>query len=107
MNQSIEEIYRLADQKMKQLGFAKYEVKHRSLTIAADTLLEKNAFAEYWFLKENVFGVTVRSDYGLSGDEIPATNEVIIEHTGLVEIRNNTNKTLRVDFVQVLPINRD
>ena len=104
MNYQIEEIYKLADQKMAQLGFTKYTVKHRTFNIAANTLFEKKAHAEYWFYKESIFGVTVRSDYGLSGNEIPATNELIFEHTGLIEIRNNTNKSIKVDFVQVLPI---
>lgn len=101
----IEEIYKLAEQKMAQLGYKKYTTKHRTLVVAANSLLEVSSIDQYWYLKNSVFGVTIRSDYGLSGDQIPATNEVIIEHTGSIEIRNNTNKTTRIEFVQVLPLN--
>lgn len=101
-----EEILKLAEQKMKQLGFTKYTVRNRTFSILPDTLLEQKGYAEYWFLKDNQHGLTVRSDYGLSGNEIPSTNELINHHTGLIEIRNNTNKSMKVEFLQVLPINR-
>lgn len=101
-----EEILKLAEQKMKQLRFTKFTVRNRTFSIPANTLLEQKGYAEYWFLKDSQAGLTVRSDYGLSGNEIPNTNELINHHTGLIEIRNNTNKTMKVEFLQVLPINR-
>lgn len=105
MNTPIEEIYKLAEQKMNQLGFKAYNFKHRTLVIPANSIKEFYSIDQYWYLKSTVFGVTISSDYGFSGDQIPATNEVGIEHTGSVEIKNNTNRTVQISFVQVLPLN--
>lgn len=100
---SIDEIYLIAKQKMMQLGYGHFIIKHRSIKIAGRSTLQLSASSEYWFLREEKFGIDINSIYGFSGEQLVNYSELTNIHTGTINVINNTISDTIVEFLQVLP----
>ena len=100
---SIDEIYLLAKQKMKQLGFEFFVIKHRNIKLTANAALTIIAPSEYWVLRQELFGIDIESDYGFSGEQKIDYSELINMHTGKIVITNRTIDSALIEFIQVLP----
>ncbi len=106
----IDEIILLAKQKMADLGIQHYSFKHRTIKLdGKNPALDKDGisyiygYAEYWFLKQEVFGVDIESEYGISGEQRVNYNELVAVHTGKITIRNYTPGNTLIEFLQVIP----
>lgn len=101
---AIEEIQQRAKEKMEKLGYKNYNQVSRYLNLKAGQTVLINANSEYWYVREDLFGVDIVSDYGITGQELITFNELVYVHTGNITIRNNTNQDVVAEFIQVLPI---
>jgi hypothetical protein len=91
--------------RIKQLGFTKYHLRHRDLTIEAGKSVEISAYNELFFVVDEPPGLVIESDYGMYDSTDNPIPESIHVHRGQVRISNPGIEKRRIKFIQVIIVN--
>jgi hypothetical protein len=90
--------------RMNELGYGKeYTTQWRHLQVDAHSQLKIDADNEYYFLIEPSADFSVRSKFGMFDLRDRASNEMLYEHRGKIKIRNFSNYSKFILFIQVIP----
>lgn len=91
--------------RMAQLGYKRYHIRYRDLTLqpAANVLLA--AFNELFFIVGDPPGILVESSYGIYDTADFAIEENVHQHRGEIVINNpDATDYRRIKFIQVIII---
>jgi hypothetical protein len=94
-----------APERVRRLGFRKYYLRYRDLTILPSSSLSFTAYNELWYIVDDPPGLIVESDYGIydsTGDYLSDNSH---EHKGEILISNPDAENKRIKFIQVVIIN--
>lgn len=98
-------ILQYAPARVKQLGFNRYHLRHRDLTIEAGKKVEIPAYNELFFIVDEPPGLVIESDYGMYDSTEDPIPESIHVHRGEIKISNPGIEKRRIKFIQVIIVN--
>jgi len=90
--------------RFKEMGLEDhYTVRYRSLQI--DPLGKRLVEAKnsHFFLIDEPFNVTIKSQFGYYDLSDGALTEQLYEHRGAIEITNSSSNRLQIKFIQAIP----
>jgi hypothetical protein len=91
--------------RIRQLGYRKYHIRYKDITISAYSKQVLTAYNELYFVVDDPKGIWLESDYGVYDgiDESAASN--MHEHRGEITIENPGNERRRIKLIQVIIVN--
>ena len=89
-------------QRVRERGFARYRMGFQDLQFAPGEAQEITAYNELWLLLEADAGITIQSDYGRYDARSEKLSENIHEHADQIWIRNTSDTSQKVQFIQVI-----
>ena len=92
--------------RIAQLGFSKYHLRYRDLTIQPGDEKVFAAYNELFFIVDDPANIIVESDYGtydLFTHPLLETNQH--EHRGEIYVTNPAPTASRIKFIQVIIVN--
>ena len=92
-------------QRMKQLGYTEWIIRHRDFGLSDFSEIRIQAYNELFFIIGDPPGFDVQSDYGLYGQGEGFLKENIHEHRGDIRIVNNSDDSRRIQLIQVIIVN--
>lgn len=94
--------------RMSELGFGEdYITRYRHVLVEDKTVLTINANNQFmYFISPEEMNLSIRSKRGVFSLSDYSINEQQHEHSGKIEINNQTGQNLYVLFVQVIPKNK-
>lgn len=94
--------------RMKELGFGEqYITRYRHVLVEDKTVLELRSHNQFmYFIAPEVLNLTIRSKRGVFCLTDYTINEQQHEHSGKIEIDNQTGQNQYVLFIQVIPKNK-
>src|SRR5688572_7065986 len=98
-------ILQYAPIRLKQLGYAKYHLRHRDFIIEAGSAIKIPAYNELFFIVDEPPGLVVDSDYGMYDSTADPIPESIHLHRGEIKISNPGMEKRRIKFIQVIIVN--
>ena len=98
-------ILQYTPERVKQLGFTKYYLRHRDLTIEAGKTVEIPAYNELFFIVDEPPGLVIESDYGMYDSTDNQLAESVHAHRGEIRIINPGIEKRRIKFIQVIIVN--
>ncbi len=93
---------RYAPQRVQERGFETYRLVFQDLNLEPKQELQLAAYNEIWFLIEADSGISISSDYGEYDYNNPKLSENIHEHADWIEVKNQSDESKKVKFVQVI-----
>lgn len=102
---SEEFILQYIPERVRQLGYRKYHLRYRDVTILPLASQTFRAYNELWLIVDDPPGLVVESDYGIydsTGDYISDNTH---EHKGEINITNPDGENKRIKFIQVIIVN--
>jgi hypothetical protein len=94
----------LIPEKVKQLGYSKYHLRYRDLTIKQNSKVVINGWNNLFFLVDDPQGISIESEYGIYDTTGAYISDNAHLHRGEIEIANPQNCSIRVKFIQVIII---
>lgn len=98
-------ILQLIPQRIKELGYHNYRIRHRDITIRPQAEESIAAFNELWFIVDDPPGLLIESYYGI----YDSTGEYLFDnahqHRGEIIIVNPDSEFKRIKFIQVIILN--
>jgi hypothetical protein len=98
-------IYEHIKQRTKDLGYSNYRVSQRDLTINADAVLKIKAFNQFYYILQADPGLSISSENGEYDKQNPMIEENVYDHTGVIEITNNSDTDKSIQFIYLILIN--
>lgn len=98
-------IIQYVPERIRQLGFTDYHFRYRDLMIGKQSSMTVTAWNELYFIVDDPPDVIVESDYGIYDSTENPVEENVHQHRGEIVIRNKSNKSKRIKFVQVIIVN--
>ncbi len=98
-------ILQYAPQRVRQLGFSKYHLRHRDLTLDAGNTVEIPAYNELFFIVDDPPGLVVDSDYGMYDSTDDPLAENVHVHRGEIRISNPGTEKRKIKFIQIIIVN--
>ena len=92
-------------QRMKQLGYSEWIIRHRDFGLEEFSKISIQAFNELFFIIGEPKDFLVQSDYGLYVQGEGFLSENVHEHRGEIQIINNSDQSSRIQLIQVIIIN--
>lgn len=92
-------------QRLKQLSYVKWHIRHRDIVIECGDTVMIPAYNELFFIIDDPDGVLIESDYGLYDATGAPSKEYIHQHRGEILITNPSAGKKRVKFIQVIIVN--
>jgi hypothetical protein len=92
-------------ERVRQLGFSKYHLRHRDFTVDSGDIVEIPAYNELFFIVDDPPGLVVDSDYGMYDSTDDPIEESIHIHRGEIRISNPGAEKRKIKFIQVIIVN--
>jgi hypothetical protein len=94
-----------APERIKQLGYRKYYLRYRDLTILPSSSQNLRAYNQLWFIVDDPPGLIIESDYGIYDSTGAYISDNSHEHKGEIVITNPDAENKRIKFIQIVIIN--
>ncbi|MFN3405193.1 MAG: hypothetical protein ACK40G_13930 [Cytophagaceae bacterium] len=97
-------IMKIAKQKAEQLGYVYYNLKVRSHVVKPNSSLEIKAYNQIYYILSADPGIAVSSDCAEydKNKTCQLLDENIEEHRGEIVVKNSTDETRNIEFLQVI-----
>jgi hypothetical protein len=102
---SEEFILSYAPERIRQLGYNKYYLRYRDLTMLPSSVQSLRAYNQLWYIVDDPPGLIVDSDYGIYDSTGAYISDNSHEHKGEILISNPDAENKRIKFIQVVIIN--
>ncbi len=93
--------------RMKDIGVgSNYFIRFRHFVLVPNDTVELDADNQFFIQVEEVADVAIYSDFGVYDLTDESLNEQQYEHQGKITLRNYSDTTKHIRFIQVIPKNR-
>jgi hypothetical protein len=92
-------------ERIKQLGYHRYYLRYRDLTILPSSTQNFRAYNQLWFIVDDPPGLVIESDYGIYDSTGAYISDNSHEHKGEIIITNPDAENKRIKFIQIVIIN--
>ena len=98
-------ILKYIPERICQLGYEKFYIRYRDITIPPFSSQSYSAFNELWLIVDDPPGLLVESEYGIFDSTGTYISDNSHEHKGEIIITNPDAESKRIKFIQVIIIN--
>lgn len=91
--------------RMGELGFQRhqYKARYRYLVLQASEVRQLKAYGQYFLVLENPQDVIISSEMGDYNSAATSSNELNIEHSGIITITNSLDALNQVKLLHLIP----